>query len=134
MKNLLYIVVLSALLSSCWGQNVEVDSGQKAKQALVDALTAINIHDYDAYFQALDFGCEMDSVQKALMMRTFIQHQDWQDKHKGIVADIKAVSADMISDSVYMVYYQLTFSDSTCEVSSQKMVCYGDTWKLRVRN
>lgn len=134
MKNLLCFVALLALLASCRGQEVEVDSGQQAKQALVDAITALNSHDYEAYYHALDFGCEIDSVQQTVILRTLIQHQSWQDQRKGQVADIRAVNADMICDSVLMVYYQLTFADSTQVVSSQKMVRHGGTWKLRVRN
>lgn len=134
MKNFLYIIAMLVLLSSCRGQDEGLDSEQIAMQTLVDALTAINSHDYEAYFNTLDLGTDIDSIQQEVIMRTIIQHQDWQDKRKGAVADIKSVNADIICDSVFIVYYQLTFSDSTCEVSSQKMVRHGDIWKLRVRN
>lgn len=134
MKYLLLTVVTLVLLTSCWMLQKEVNNEEQARQALLDALTAINSHDFESYYNSLDFGTEFDSVQKQVVLSTIMQHQDWQDKRKGLVADISTISLDLVSDSVCIIFYQLTFSDSTKEVSSQKMVRCDEKWKLRMRN
>lgn len=101
---------------------------------LKNALEALNREDYDAYLQRVDWGVEMDSTQTLYMKQALRQHVGWRRSERAAVVAIDVQDVKMQSDSVCTVYYQYTFADGTNEVSSQKMVRYGEDWKLRLRN
>lgn len=101
---------------------------------LKNALEALNREDYDAYLQRVDWGVEMDSTQTLYMKQALRQHVGWRRSERAAVVSIDVQDVKMQSDSVCTVYYQYTFADGTNEVSSQKMVRYGEDWKLRLRN
>lgn len=117
-------------LSSCHELTLE----EKAKATLKEALEALNRDDHDVYLKSVDFGTEMDSVQEAVMRDALRQHLEWQRKERPAVVSIDMVDSKMHGDSICTVYYQYTFADSTKEVASQKMVRYGEEWKIRLRN
>lgn len=125
-------VVLLLVLSACWGK--EESPKDKAKNTLKEALSTLQSGNVDGYMQYVDFGCEMDSVQLAVMQCLLKQHLDRQAQQKGTIVSIEAVDAQMLGDSVCTVFYQLAFADSTVEVVSQKMVRVGENWKIRLRN
>ena len=101
---------------------------------LKNALEALNREDYDAYLQRVDWGVEMDSTQTLYMKQALRQHVGWRRSERAAVVSIDVQDVKMQGDSVCTVYYQYTFADGTNEVSSQKMVRYGEDWKLRLRN
>lgn len=101
---------------------------------LKNALEALNREDYDAYLQRVDWGVEMDSTQTLYMKQALRQHMGWRRSERAAVVSIDVQDVKMQGDSVCTVYYQYTFADGTNEVSSQKMVRYGEDWKLRLRN
>lgn len=101
---------------------------------LKNALEALNREDYDAYLQRVDWGVEMDSTQTLYMKQALRQHVGWRRSERAAVVAIDVQDVKMQGDSVCTVYYQYTFADGTNEVSSQKMVRYGEDWKLRLRN
>ncbi|MBQ6965959.1 MAG: hypothetical protein IJP82_09790 [Bacteroidaceae bacterium] len=125
----LLVIGLSCLVS-CQEKTFE----EAAKETLKGALEALNRDDYDAYLQYVDFGTEMDSAQEVFMRNVLKQHLGWQRAERAAVVSIDMIDAQMQSDSVYTVYYQYTFADSTKEVASQKMVRHGEKWKIRLRN
>ena len=125
-----YIFIFSFLLClvSC------EDKERAPEETLKVALEALNVEDYDAYLERVDFGADMDSVQIASMKDVLRQHLGWRRSERAAVVSIDIVDTKMHGDSVCTVYYQYTFADKTKEVGAQKMVRYGDKWKIRLRN
>ena len=110
------------------------DKEREPETVLVKALEALNSEDYDAYLQRVDFGAEMDSVQTSYMKQALRQHLGWRRSERAAVVAIDVQDVKMQGDTICTVYYQYSFADCTKEVSSQKMVRYGEDWKIRLRN
>jgi hypothetical protein len=125
-------IVLLLLFTACWSKN-ELPEDQ-AKATLRKALSTLHSGNVEGYMQYVDFGGEMDSVQRAMMLYVLKQHQDLRAQQKGTLIGIEAIDAEMQGDTVCTVFCQLTFADSTAELISQKMVRVGEDWKIRVRN
>lgn len=123
-------IILSCLLCLVSCEEKE----REPEVVLKNALEALNREDYDAYLQRVDWGVEMDSTQTLYMKQALRQHVGWRRSERAAVVAIDVQDLKMQSDSVCTVYYQYTFADGTNEVSSQKMVRYGEDWKLRLRN
>lgn len=128
MKKVGIILVCLLCLMSC------EEKEREPEVVLKNALDALNREDYDAYLQRVDWGVEMDSTQTLYMKQALRQHVGWRRSERAAVVAIDVQDVKMQSDSVCTVYYQYTFADGTNEVSSQKMVRYGEDWKLRLRN
>ena len=128
MKKVGIILVCLLCLASC------EEKEREPEVVLNNALEALNREDYDAYLQRVDWGVEMDSTQTLYMKQALRQHVGWRRSERAAVVAIDVQDVKMQSDSVCTVYYQYTFADGTNEVSSQKMVRYGEDWKLRLRN
>lgn len=128
MKKVGIILVCLLCLASC------EEKEREPEVVLKNALEALNREDYDAYLQRVDWGVEMDSTQTLYMKQALRQHVGWRRSERAAVVAIDVQDVKMQSDSVCTVYYQYTFADGTNEVSSQKMVRYGEDWKLRLRN
>ena len=129
-----YISILFAvcIFFSCHG---EITAPEDApKEALRNALEALNKGDYDTYINNVDYGVEMDSVKKSALRDAVRQHVGWRTARKASVVAIDMVDAEMDGDSVCMVFYRYTFADGTDEVAVQKMVRRGEEWKIRARN
>lgn len=127
-SKLILILGLVLCLVSCEEKEREPDV------VLKNALEALNREDYDAYLQRVDWGVEMDSTQVLYMKQALRQHLGWRRSDRAAVVAIDVQDVKMQGDSICMVYYQYTFADGTKEVSSQKMVRYGEDWKIRLRN
>lgn len=125
---LILIVGLVLCLMSC------EDKERAPEAVLKNALEALNKEDYDAYLQRVDWGVEMDSTQVLYMKQALCQHLGWRRSERAAVVAIDVQDVKMQGDSICTVYYQYTFADGTKEVSSQKMVRYGEDWKIRLRN
>ncbi len=128
MKKVGIILVCLLCLVSC------EEKEREPEVVLKNALEALNREDYDAYLQRVDWSVEMDSTQTLYMKQALRQHVGWRRSERAAVVSIDVQDVKMQSDSVCTVYYQYTFADGTNEVSSQKMVRYGEDWKLRLRN
>ena len=128
MKKVGIILVCLLCLVSC------EEKKREPEVVLKNALEALNREDYDAYLQRVDWGVEMDSTQTLYMKQALRQHVGWRRSERAAVVAIDVQDVKMQGDSVCTVYYQYTFADGTNEVSSQKMVRYGEDWKLRLRN
>lgn len=125
---LILIVGLVLCLMSC------EDKEHAPEAVLKNALEALNREDYDAYLQRVDWGVEMDSTQVLYMKQALCQHLGWRRSERAAVVAIDVQDVKMLGDSICTIYYQYTFADGTKEVSSQKMVRYGEDWKIRLRN
>ena len=110
------------------------DKEREPEAVLKNALEALDREDYDAYLQRVDWGVEKDSTQALYMKQALRQHLGWRRSERAAVVAIDVQDVRMQGDSICTVYYQYTFADGTKEVSSQKMVRYGEDWKLRLRN
>ena len=123
-----FVMLLSLCLMSC------EEKEREPEDVLKNALVALNEENYDAYLQRVDFGADMDSALVIYMKQALRQHLGWRRSERAAVVSIDVQDVKMQGDSVCTVYYQYTFADGTNEVSSQKMVRYGEDWKLRLRN
>ena len=112
----------------------EYTAEEAAQQVLKEALEALEKNDQDAYLQCVDFGADMDSAQTAYMKNVLRQHVGWRQSERAAVISIDMVDAQMQGDSICTVYYQYSFADGTKEVGAQKMIRYGEEWKIRLRN
>lgn len=124
----------AVLMSMC---RQEPSPATVAGESLLKALRALDNDDVDAYLSHVDIGngtCALDSGQTAYMKDALNQHLGWRRANRRKIVSIDVVNATMLCDSVCTIYYQYTYADSTGEVASQKMVRYGDEWKLRLRN
>lgn len=121
---------MALCLVSCHEQTPE----EVVQGTLKEALEALERNDHDAYLRHVDFGDEMDSVRTAYMKDVLRQHLGWRREERAAVVSIDMVDAKMQGDSICTVYYQYSFADGTKEVVAQKMVRYGEEWKIRLRN
>ena len=112
---------MALCLVSCHEQTPE----EVVQGTLKEALEALERNDHDAYLKHVDFGDEMDSLRTAYMKDVLRQHLGWRREER---------AAKMQGDSICTVYYQYSFADGTKEVGAQKMVRYGEEWKIRLRN
>lgn len=134
MKRLLtYLPVLFAVCLMACHDKIAVPE-DAPKEALQNALEALNRGDCDTYLSYVDYGVEMDSVRKSVMCDAIRQHIGWRTARKSSVVAIDVVDAKMSGDTVCSVFYRYTFADGTDEVAVQKMVRRDGEWKLRVRN
>lgn len=133
MKGLRFAIYI--LLIMCIGACQKNDEPTNApKLLMLDALDKLAAHDYDGYMELVDIDCEMDSAHRAFMKQVLSQYQQRQEVRKGYVQNKHVVNAKLLSDTVCVVYYKLTFPKNVEEVNTQKMVKVGDDWKLRLRN
>lgn len=131
MRSYLFLFLCLVLVFGCG----EKESPQKAvTESFEKAMNALNAHQFEEYFECVDYGCKMDSVQRDVLIKTYAQHQDMQEQERGTIHRMTVVDVAFSSDTVCDIYYELQFSDSVCDVFSQKMVKIGDVWKIRARN
>ena len=130
MKHLHIYILLALCLVSCH----ELTPEEAARETLKEALEALERNDHDAYLKHVDLGADLDSSKTAYMKDVLRQHLGWRREERAAVVSIDMVDAKMQGDSICTVYYQYSFTDGTKEVGAQKMVKYGEEWKLRLRN
>ena len=127
-----FIVLFAVCLMACHDKIVAPEDAPK--EALMDALEALNRGDYDAYMSHVDYGVEMDTMRMTVMRNALRQHIDWCTARKSSVTSIDVVEVEMEGDTVCTVFYRYTYADGTDEVAVQKMVRRGEEWMLRARN
>ena len=133
MRRLAIMAISVLILSGCNGKKF-VDQSEPAREVLMDALTAMEQHDYGRYMQHVDLGEEMDTLQVDFVHKALVQYQSRMEATRGRSVDVTIIDADMESDTVCSLFYQVTYADSTSEVASQKMVRTNGDWKIRLRN
>lgn len=127
------LLAAASTTCSCTGK-AEATPDEEARRVLTEALCALYQGNAEDYLVHIDMGEPMDSFQLDFMRMALTQHSQWCEQTKGVVIGINTVDAKMISDTVCYVRYELTFADSTREVSSQKLIRKEGTWRIRVRN
>ncbi|MCH5175893.1 MAG: DUF4878 domain-containing protein [Prevotellaceae bacterium] len=134
MKRLLpfFAILFAVCLMACHNKITAPEDAPK--EALLNALEALNSGDYDTYMSHVDYGVEMDTVRLLVMRNALQQHIGWRTERKSSVASIDIVDADMEGDSICKVFYRYTYADGTDEVAVQKMVRRGEEWMLKARN
>ena len=132
MRKPLFLFVLSAalLVVSC-----SDDSPQKVVTDTFEAaMDAFHNRRFDEYMSSVDYGCEMDSIQRDILVKTYSQYLDRMHQVNDDLLKIKVVDVAFSSDTVCDVFYEMLFADSTAVERCQKMVCIGNVWKLRARD
>lgn len=131
MKKFLFLLLCIVTFVGCGGS----DNPQKAvMESLEKAMGALSAHQYEEYFNCVDFGSEIDSMQRDVLIKTYAQYQDQQEQRKGSFCKLTVVDIAFSSDTICDVCYEMLFPDSTTEMCSQKMIKIGDAWKIRARN
>jgi len=130
-KPLFLLMFLSAFLVGCGGESTPQEVVAKAFEKAMDAL---NNHNFDEYINSVDYGCEMDSIQKDVLVKTYSQYLDRIQQNKGSLLKLEVIDVVFGSDTVCDVYYETLYSDSTTIPGCQKMVKVGDEWKIKARN
>ena len=127
-----YIVLMFSMLglTACHKNTAE----EEAQMALKEALEALEKDDHGAYLKHVDWCGEMDADRETVMRNVLKQHMEWRRKERAAVVSIDMIDAKMDGDTICTVYYQYAFADGTQETGAQKMVRYGDDWKIRLRN
>lgn len=127
-----YIVLTFSMLglTACHKYTAE----EEAQMVLKEALDALEKDDQEGYLKHVDWCGEMDAVQMAYMKDVLRQHVGWRRSERAAVVSIDMIDAKMDGDTICTVYYQYAFADGTQETGAQKMVRYGDDWKIRLRN
>ena len=67
------------LLAGC-GENTPQEA---VTSTFVAAMDALHDHRYDEYMESVDYGCEMDSIQRAVLVRTYSQYLDRLQQSNG---------------------------------------------------
>ena len=132
MRKPLFLLILSTALAfvSC-----SDDSPHKVVSDTFEAaMDAFHNRRFDEYMESVDYGCEMDSIQKDVLVKTYSQYLDRMAQNDGALQSLNVVDVVFSSDTVCDVYYEMLFADSVAVQHCQKMVRTGDVWKLRVRN
>lgn len=130
-KPLFLLMFLSAFLVGCGGESTPQEVVAKSFGKAMDAL---NNHNFDEYINSVDYGCEMDSIQKDVLVKTYSQYLDRIQQNKGSLLKLEVIDVVFGSDTVCDVYYETLYSDSTTIPGCQKMVKVCDEWKIKARN
>lgn len=136
-KSKVLVAAITAALLVCLAacrEEKAADPADAPREAMMAALVALDSCDYDAYCRMADFNVGTDSARLRVFMDAVRQHQDWTHQTKGRLTSYSTLRADMESDTLAYVYYELVFQDSIREVVSQKMVRTNGEWKLRMRD
>ena len=128
---LLLFLTAATLFVGCGGERTPQE---EVKESFMGAMDALNNRRFDEYIDCVDFGCELDSIQKDVFVKTYSQYLERVQHYKGSLQKLEVVDVAFSSDSVCDVYYETLYSDSIAEQHSQKMVRIGDTWKIKARN
>lgn len=132
MRNILFSsMFVMVVFTACF----DSDEPEKAVvSAFSNAMLSLQQGDYETYMTHVDFGTDMDSIQRSYVVKALNQHKGRNIKEKMKLDSVNVVKVTFNSDSVCDVFYELKYVDSTREVSMQKMVKVGDDWKIRFRN
>lgn len=124
------LLLCTMAILSCTKQ--EISAHDAPKVALEHALDSLYAHSYDAYIDAVDYVYA--PFDRQLMRNLLQQHVEGVEQEKGVVVDCYADSVLFHNDTVATVYYRLSYSTGTSELSSQKMNRVGGDWKIRIRH
>ena len=128
----LYLIVLPLfILQSCQRDDSAL---QVVRRTMETALDDLQRGDCQAYFNHMDFGCEMDSVKSSLFLQAIVQQQSQHILSGKRQTGARVVEVRMESDTVAIAYYRQYFSNGDSLDKAQKLVRIGEQWKLRMRN
>lgn len=134
MRSILYAFVLLVL---CCCMNACGDSEDQYAQPKEDLKNAMDLYyrnSLDSFYMYLDFGEELDTVQRTIIMASYRLHLAQVNNEFQGVKSIEPKLVRVESDTVVYVVYDLVYGNRQRETSSQKMIKEGDNWKLRIRN
>lgn len=103
---------------------------------IIQALRSFYIdNDYNVYMECVDYGAELDSVQRKVVEAMYKQFADKVKQQHGGVVEVGVIDVEDLGDSMTSyVHYQVTYADSTQESSMLKVVSDGEGWKIKSRN
>lgn len=139
MKVLRNIGVVKYMLFACvclfygCGGEKKADASIAPRKAMEEALNAFYSNDFNSYVNMVDYGTELDSVEREVVLNVMSQYHERQSAKKGGVSGYEILSVDMSSDSLATVYFDLFFGNDSVEMCSEKMILRSGQWKIRVR-
>ena len=120
------------LFYGCGGEK-KTDATIAPRNAMEEALNAFYSNDFSSYVNMVDYGTELDSAERDVVLNIMSQYHERQSAKKGGVSRYEILSVDMPSDSLATVYYDLFFGNDSVEMCSEKMILRNGQWKIRVR-
>lgn len=121
------------MLSACNGDKKSIDATLAPRKAMEEALNAFYSNDFDTYVNLIDYGAELDSVERGVVLNVMSQYHERQTAKKGGVSRYDILSVDMPSDSLATVYFDLFFGNDSVEMCSEHLVLRNGHWKIKVR-
>lgn len=130
------LLYCGVVVCCCWicGCGEPEDITMKPKQDLKSALEAYYDNRLDTFCLCVDYGTELDSIQRQIIRATYQRDVAYTNQTFAGVRAVEPKTVIFESDTVAMVMYDIVYGDQSRESSSQKMIKVGESWKLRVRN
>lgn len=127
------LIASMAMLSSCNENKKTVDATIAPRKAMEEALNAFYSNDFEKYVNLIDYGADLDSVERQVVLNVMSQYHERQAAKKGGVTKFEVLSADMPSDSLATVYFDLVFGNDSVEMCSEHLILRDGQWKIKVR-
>ena len=127
------LIASMAMLSSCSENKKTVDATIAPRKAMEEALNAFYSNDFETYVSLIDYGADLDSVERQVVLNVMSQYHERQAAKKGGVTKFEVLSADMPSDSLATVYFDLVFGNDSVEMCSEHLILRDGQWKIKVR-
>ena len=127
------LIASMVMLSSCNENNKTVDATIAPRKAMEEALNAFYSNDFEKYVNLIDYGADLDSVERQVVLNVMSQYHERQAAKKGGVTKFEVLSADMPSDSLATVYFDLVFGNDSVEMCSEHLILRDGQWKIKVR-
>lgn len=127
------LIASMAMLLSCSENKKTVDATIAPRKAMEEALNAFYSNDFDTYVSLIDYGADLDSVERQVVLNVMSQYHERQAAKKGGVTKFEVLSADMPCDSLATVYFDLVFGNDSVEMCSEHLILRDGQWKIKVR-
>lgn len=127
------LIASMVMLSSCNENKKTVDATIAPRKAMEEALNAFYSNDFEKYVNLIDYGADLDSVERQVVLNVMSQYHERQAAKKGGVTKFEVLSADMPSDSLATVYFDLVFGNDSVEMCSEHLILRNGQWKIKVR-
>ncbi len=129
---ILMMVVLALSVSSC--ESVDTDKTAPVKALMTEALDSLRAGRYETYLKSYVDLSDMDSTLIPVLAKAYSQEQGRLAKTNGSFNGYVVNHAQLVNDSLAIVYYDMQYADGTCETCAQRLVCIDGQWKIKIRN
>lgn len=129
---ILSTVMLVLSVSSC--EYADTDETAPVKAFMAEALDSLRAGRYETYLKSYVDLSDMDSTLIPILAKAYSQEQGRIAKTNGSFNGYIVNHAQLVNDSLAIVYYDMQYADGTCETCAQRLVCINGEWKIKIRN